>query len=248
MPASCRRTRGSSPKPSRGRPSSRTSRRSPTTTRRAHPRSSQLLKEIDSAGYSRRWQVLNAADFGVPHARPRLIIVGTRKRSKTPELPEPTHSGQWERRASGAGEQPYVTTGQDLSDLVTVPEQGEIVRGRWSHLLAGVPPGENYLYFTEKRGHPDPIFEWRSRYWSFLLKLDPAKPAPTIQAQPGPNVGPFHWENRRLRILASYESTAKLNGPSAAGDTAPELAPTGSSPARTPILRPQAAPPRGGPS
>ena len=43
-------------------------------------------------------------------------------------------------------------------------------------------------------------FEWRSRYWSFLLKLDPARPSPTIQAQPGPNVGPFHWENRRLRV------------------------------------------------
>ena len=38
------------------------------------------------------------------------------------------------------------------------------------------------------------------RYWSFLLKLDPERPSPTIQAQPGPNVGPFHWESRRLRV------------------------------------------------
>ena len=37
-------------------------------------------------------------------------------------------------------------------------------------------------------------------WWSFLLKLDPDRPSPTIQAQPGPNVGPFHWENRRLRV------------------------------------------------
>ncbi len=61
------------------------------------------------------------------------------------------------------------------------------------------PPCENYLYAAE-RGHPDSIFEWRSRYWSFLLKLDPDRPSPTIQALPGPNVGPFHWENRRLRV------------------------------------------------
>ncbi len=33
-----------------------------------------------------------------------------------------------------------------------------------------------------------------------MLKLDPARPSPTIQAQPGPDVGPFHWENRRLRV------------------------------------------------
>jgi DNA (cytosine-5)-methyltransferase 1 len=30
--------------------------------------------------------------------------------------------------------------------------------------------------------------------------LFPDKPAPTIQAQPGPYIGPFHWENRRLRV------------------------------------------------
>ena len=29
----------------------------------------------------------------------------------------------------------------------------------------------------------------------------PGRPSPTIQAQPGPNVGPFHWEDRRLRLL-----------------------------------------------
>ena len=90
--------------------------------------------------------------------------------------------------------------GQALAGLVTEPEREEVVRGRWGHLLPEIPPGGNYLHFTEKLGHPDPIFEWRSRYWSFLLKLDPDRPAPTIQAQPGPNVGPFHWEGRRLRI------------------------------------------------
>jgi len=62
------------------------------------------------------------------------------------------------------------------------------------------PPGENYLHYTAERGHPDPRFTWRSRYWSFLLKLHPDRPSPTIQAQPGPNVGPFHWDNRRLRV------------------------------------------------
>jgi DNA (cytosine-5)-methyltransferase 1 len=80
-------------------------------------------------------------------------------------------------------------------------EPEEVHRGQWATLLPQVPPGENYLHFTAKRGHPAPIFEWRSRYWSFLLKLHPNRPSPTIQAQPGPSVGPFHWENRRLRVL-----------------------------------------------
>jgi DNA (cytosine-5)-methyltransferase 1 len=74
------------------------------------------------------------------------------------------------------------------------------LRGQYARLLADVPPGDNYLYYTAERGNPAPKFIWRSRYWSFLLKLSPERPSPTIQAQPGPNVGPFHWENRRLRV------------------------------------------------
>jgi DNA (cytosine-5)-methyltransferase 1 len=93
-----------------------------------------------------------------------------------------------------------VTAGKALAGVEAAPEPEELVRGRWGHLLADIPPGENYLHYTAERGHPKPLFEWRSRYWSFLLKLDPERPAPTIQAQPGPNVGPFHWENRRLRV------------------------------------------------
>lgn len=164
------------------------------------PAFTRLLKEIELAGYRFRWQVLNAADYGVPQARPRLFIVGARGREKLPELPEPSHHGQWERRTTVGGPLPHVTTGEVLAGLRTEPEREEVVRGRWGHLLPEIPPGENYLHFTTERGHEHPLFAWRSRYWSFLLKLNPDKPSPTIQAQPGPNVGPFHWENRRLRV------------------------------------------------
>jgi DNA (cytosine-5)-methyltransferase 1 len=87
-----------------------------------------------------------------------------------------------------------------LERLVTQPEPGEEVNGLYGHLLPAIPPGDNYLFYTKKRGHPEPLFKWRGKYWSFLLKLAPDKPSPTIQAQPGPYIGPFHWENRRLRV------------------------------------------------
>lgn len=166
----------------------------------SRPAFERLLREIDDAGYQFRWRVLNAADHGVPQARPRLFVVGARKRDRLPELPEPTHHGQWERRQTHGGPLPHVTAAEAFEGLITAPEPEEVVRGQWGHLLPEIPPGENYLHFTAERGHPDPLFKWRSRYWSFLLKLDPNRPAPTIQAQPGPNVGPFHWENRRLRV------------------------------------------------
>jgi len=166
----------------------------------SRPAYERLLREITDAGYVYRAKVLNAADYGVPQLRPRLFIVGAPKGCPVPEWPEPSHTGMWERTMSGAGTAPHVTAGEVLAELECDPEPAEVHRGQYAGLLPQVPPGENYLYFTAERGHPDPLFKWRSRYWSFLLKLDPNRPSPTIQAQPGPNVGPFHWENRRLRV------------------------------------------------
>lgn len=166
----------------------------------SRPSFERLKREIDEAGYHYSLDVLNAANYGVPQARPRLFIVGAPKDEPLPQLPEPSHGGSWERRHSGHVDRPHVTTGDVLAGLHTDPEPTETVAGRYGHLLPDIPPGKNYLHYTEERGHADPLFKWRSRYWSFLLKLSPDKPAPTIQAQPGPYVGPFHWENRRLRV------------------------------------------------
>ena len=63
--------------------------------------------------------------------------------------------------------------------------------------LADDSRGENYLWHTN-RGGGVPLFGWRTRFWSFLLKLKKDQPSWTIQAQPGPATGPFHWCNRRL--------------------------------------------------
>lgn len=160
----------------------------------------RLLRELDEAGYHFEKGILNAADYGVPQARPRLFIIGAPKDELLPRLPTPSHGGSWEGRHHGHATRRHVTAGEALIGLHAEPEPTEQVNGRYGHLLPDIPAGENYLHYTAKRGHPDPKFEWRSRYWSFLLKLSPSKPSPTIQAQPGPYVGPFHWQNRRLRV------------------------------------------------
>lgn len=183
----------------------------------SRPAYERLLREIGEAGYEAVPRVLNAADYGVPQSRPRLFILGVPKGEPIPVFPAPTHGGLWERRSSGDPTRPHVTAGGVLAGLVSSPEPGEEVGGKYGHLLPGIPPGDNYLYYTEHRGHPDPQFRWRSKYWSFLLKLSPDKPAPTIQAQPGPYVGPFHWDNRRLRVaevkrLFTYPDDFELVG------------------------------------
>jgi DNA (cytosine-5)-methyltransferase 1 len=162
-----------------------------------------LCNGIRGAGYSLSHSVLNAADYGVPQNRQRLFLIGSRDGTCL-ELPAATHWGEHERRRPPVNVDkllPHVTAGQALHGLVTAPEDGESVNGKWGHLLPEIPPGRNYLHYTSELGHPAPLFKWRSRYWTFLLKLDPNRPSPTLQGQPGPYVGPFHWDNRRLRVL-----------------------------------------------
>lgn len=162
----------------------------------------RLLAALQALGYSVAFKVLLAADYGIPQRRQRLFVIGSR--AGTPVFPSPTHSGPHETRTNYDDSLiPHTTTREAIGDLARrddLAEPEEVVEGKYGHLLTDIPPGDNYLFYTAKRGHPNPQFEWRKRYWSFLLKLDPDQPSPTIQAQPGPYVGPFHWKSRRLRL------------------------------------------------
>lgn len=167
----------------------------------------RLLKGLGALGYNPQWKVLLAADYGVPQLRRRVFVVGRRDGEKF-EFPEPTHSGWSEHsRRVDASKLPHVTSGQAFADLPRLvrASDDEIVDGSYGELAAEVPPGQNYLWHTERYGGRN-HFEWRSRYWTFLLRLDPGRPSTTLQAQPGPWVGPFHWENVRL---ASGEDRAR---------------------------------------
>jgi DNA (cytosine-5)-methyltransferase 1 len=155
-----------------------------------------IVSRAEELGYFVSRGVLNAADFGVPQIRERCFIVGCL--ACEVHLPSPTHS-----KVPADGLQPWRTAGSVLADLDTEEaacDAGHFAGGQHHGLLRQVPPGDNYLFFTEKRGHPDPKFKWRSRYWSFLLKLSPELPSWTIQARRSNNMGPFHWRNRILRI------------------------------------------------
>lgn len=160
-----------------------------------------ILDAAKDLGYRYRYEVLNAADFGVPQIRQRLFIVGVREGQF--EWPSRTHRNPAKEDLLSSGLPPWVTAGAVIGDLDTdenADDTGHFAGGKHHELLKQIPPGANYLFFTEERGHPSPVFKWRSRYWSFLLKLSPEKPSWTIQARRSNNMGPLHWRNRILRI------------------------------------------------
>jgi DNA (cytosine-5)-methyltransferase 1 len=114
-------------------------------------------------------------------------------------VPEPTHAFDVAKfpnreRAVNAGPTLAPYAGPDYFE----PE--EVITGRWAEHLRTVPPGWNYKAHTAWGGHPNPTFVTETRFWNFLLKLDPQLPSWTIPANPGPWTGPFHWDTRRLRI------------------------------------------------
>lgn len=61
----------------------------------------QLVEAFDAAGYAVRqpWKVLNAAHYGVPQHRERLILIGAKKGLPLPRYPEPATSPADGKRA-----------------------------------------------------------------------------------------------------------------------------------------------------
>lgn len=155
--------------------------------------------ESERLGYKISHKVLNSADYGVAQTRQRFICVGVKKTMNNFEFPKQTHS---DPKKTIKGTKNWVTCGDILNDIdFDLPEDEKMKAGsKHKNLLPLIPPGENYLFFTKERNHPNPVFKWRSRYWSFLLKLSPNRPSWTIQASHSNNMGPFHWKNRFLRI------------------------------------------------
>jgi DNA (cytosine-5)-methyltransferase 1 len=159
-----------------------------------HPRNKHVFEELRSsarrAGYETTAVVAKATDYGVAQGRQRVFLLGSR--DGAPIAPEITH---------GEGLLPFVGAGEVLAPFEGNEffEPEEVISGRWAEHLREVKPGMNYKWHTAWAGHPNPTFETETRYWNFLLKLDPALPSWTLPASPGPWTGPFHWANRRLR-------------------------------------------------
>lgn len=154
------------------------------------------INDETGSKYRPVWQVIDAASYGVPQHRERVFIVAARDGTQF-EFPRFTH-GDPDLFLANRELEPYRTAWDAFADLPERPNDPSLkMTGKWADLLPSIPEGENYLWHTP-RGGGMPLFGWRTRFWSFLLKLAKNRPSWTIQAQPGPATGPFHWTNRRL--------------------------------------------------
>lgn len=97
----------------------------------------ELIEAFDSAGYDTLlpWRVLDAADFGVPQHRERLILMGAKKQSRLPSYPLATSKPA---DSNTLGYLPAGPTCHDaLDDLPDAEEfealrlQDEVLTSRW---------------------------------------------------------------------------------------------------------------------
>ena len=87
----------------------------------------KIICKLGELGYYADCQILNAADYGVPQARRRVIFVGVRNDLPIAEdFPAPTH---------GPGLAPWGTVRETIGDLANRPEDLE-----WSHVFARHSP------------------------------------------------------------------------------------------------------------
>jgi len=76
-----------------------------------------IIRLFESIGYSVKYKLLNAADYGVPQLRERVIIIGT-KIKKEFEYPNPTHYNPDNFEVAPSNElKPYLTLSEAISDL-----------------------------------------------------------------------------------------------------------------------------------
>ncbi|MGP1394590.1 MAG: DNA cytosine methyltransferase [Inquilinaceae bacterium] len=137
----------------------------------------QTLREL---GYYCVFDVLNAADFGVPQTRQRLVIIGSRD-GKRLQMPRPTH-----HQDGGDGLSPWQTLGDALADLEE--DQPEFYRfcPAKERYLRLVPEGGNWRDLPEQAkaaalGTAHDSWGGRS---GFFRRLSRNRPSPALTTRP----------------------------------------------------------------
>ena len=145
-----------------------------------------IIEDFKKAGYKVKHKVLNAANFGVPQRRERVIILGVRNDVDfSLEHPEPTHG---EDSTLFSDRESWVTIGNALKNIPEPEEEHDLINHTYSKFK---------LKFNGYLGN---------------RAIDPNKPAPTVTArgdEKGGVVVLHHPNNHRrmsVRELALTQS------------------------------------------
>lgn len=139
-----------------------------------------ILKELRAIGYYVVFDVLNAADYGVPQTRERVIFIGSRD-GEPVCMPKPTHA-----RDGAGGLLPWVTIMEALEGLVDPdPIYNDLSRSKKKYLKR-IPEGGNWRALPKRMqalALGGAHVSWGGR-GGFFRRLSWSKPAPALTTRP----------------------------------------------------------------
>lgn len=176
----------------------------------------RLLRDMHDAWYYTVFDVLNAADYGAPQTRHRLVFIGSRD-GEDVKLPVPTHAIK-----PTAGLLPWVTLHDALVDLDDPKPVYKEFGERWKGYLKKIPEGGNW------RNLPPEDWEgalgqahvsWGGRS-GFFRRLSWNEPAPSLTTEPASKATlQCHPDQLRSLSIAEYKrlqqfpDSWKVSGP-----------------------------------
>ena len=141
-----------------------------------------ILKELRATGYHTMFDLINAADYGVPQTRERVLFIGSRD-GELVEIPEPTHA---EEPVRGSGKSRWRTLEDAIQDLRDDdPEYLEFTPTK-KKFLKLIPEGGNWRDLpARKRAEAlGAAYEsWGGR-GGFMRRLAWDRPAPALTTRP----------------------------------------------------------------
>lgn len=166
----------------------------------------QVLSDISKLGYSWNFSVVNAADYGAPQHRFRLIILGAVK-GNHPAIPAPTHG------PASNPFQPHRTLRDAIFDLRENPGPHSEYTPNMARFFSMVPPGGSWRSLPKKLQREalgDAAYAAGGGKTGFFRRLSWDAPSPTVTGRAN-RKGSALCHPEEVRPLSVRES-ARLQG------------------------------------
>lgn len=139
-----------------------------------------ILKELKKTGYYVIFDILNAADFGVPQSRERVVFIGSRD-GEAISIPKPTHS------ANGEGDtKKWATLSQAFKNLQDESPEFIQLTPKAKKFLKDIPAGGNWRNISpdkRKEAMGKANESWGGRV-GFYRRLSLDRPSPSLTTRP----------------------------------------------------------------